>query len=366
MMMSTKRSLQSVTLVLVVFTVFTVSLTENLQIADGFTAMSSHLEYRMQVGDTQLLTWGIINDNQKDPLYLEMYATGPGSELFVFEEDIVIEPGAIRKIEIFVQVPEDHPDNREYHPQVFAKKTTPSNNESGSKIKINIQHVTKPIIFIGDNPVYFAPEIVKQEAGEEEESVTSNAQPKEEVEKVAGETMQEKLDRIKASNLANQLDSPDDVWEESFEDEAVTDYVPEPGMDTKPIVEEVAQEEDGGCLIATAAFGSELAPQVQLLREIRDNQLMGTSSGIAFMSGFNSLYYSFSPIIADMERENPAFKELVKITITPMISTLSVMEYADSDDKVLGLGIGVILMNLGMYVGLPTFGILKLIQFKKN
>ncbi|MEO2264896.1 MAG: hypothetical protein ABGW49_03300, partial [Nitrosopumilus sp.] len=65
-------------------------------------------------------------------------------------------------------------------------------------------------------------------------------------------------------------------------------------------------------------------------------------------------YYSFSPIIADYERENPLFKEVVKLFITPMISSLSIMSYADSESKVLGLGIGVILMNLGMYLGIPA------------
>ena len=51
-----------------------------------------------------------------------------------------------------------------------------------------------------------------------------------------------------------------------------------------------SEEKGGGCLIATAAYGSEMAPQVQLLREIRDNQLMNTESGSAFMTGFNELY----------------------------------------------------------------------------
>ena len=78
----------------------------------------------------------------------------------------------------------------------------------------------------------------------------------------------------------------------------------------------VAAETGGGCLIATATFGSELAPQVQKLREIRDNSLVLTKSGSSFMIGFNQIYYSFSPTIADWERENPIFKEAVKLTIT--------------------------------------------------
>jgi len=110
----------------------------------------------------------------------------------------------------------------------------------------------------------------------------------------------------------------------------------------------------GGCLIATAAYGSEMAPQVQLLREIRDNQLMNTESGSVFMNTFSDVYYSFSPIIADYERENQLFKEVVKITITPMISTLSLMENAESESEVLGLGLSVIALNIGMYLGLPA------------
>jgi len=112
-------------------------------------------------------------------------------------------------------------------------------------------------------------------------------------------------------------------------------------------------EEGGGCLIATATYGTEMAPQVQFLREIRDNQLMNTDSGILFMTGFNSLYYSFSPHVADLERENPLFKEIVKIGITPLLSSLSVMEYAETDEEILGLGISVILMNIGMYFVFP-------------
>ena len=118
----------------------------------------------------------------------------------------------------------------------------------------------------------------------------------------------------------------------------------------------------GGCLIATATFGSELAPQVQMLREIRDNSVLTTTSGTSFMTAFNQFYYSFSPTIADMERENEVFKETVKIAITPLLTTLSILNYVDidSEEEILGYGIGIILLNLSMYFVAPAIIIIKL------
>ena len=72
------------------------------------------------------------------------------------------------------------------------------------------------------------------------------------------------------------------------------------------------------------------------------------------MTGFNQIYYSFSPTIADLERESPMFKEAVKLAITPMISTLSLMENAETESEVLSIGISVIALNLGMYLGIPA------------
>jgi plastocyanin len=163
----------------------------------------------------------------------------------------------------------------------------------------------------------------------------------------------------------------EEVMEETVEEETMMEETVEEETMMEETVEEETMmeetvEEGGGCLIATATFGSELAPQVQLLREIRDNQLMNTESGSAFMSGFNELYYSFSPYIADMQRENPMFKEAVKLGLTPLLSSLTIMENAESESEVLGLGLSVIALNLGMYIGLPAFGILKLYQIRKN
>jgi len=123
----------------------------------------------------------------------------------------------------------------------------------------------------------------------------------------------------------------------------------------------------GGCLIATATYGSELAPQVQLLREIRDNTVLQTQSGTSFMTAFNQFYYSFSPAIADYERENTVFKETVKLTLTPLLASLTLLQHADIDSEydMLGYGIGIILLNVGMYFIAPALLIMKIRSFYK-
>ncbi|MGI0076935.1 MAG: CFI-box-CTERM domain-containing protein, partial [Nitrosopumilaceae archaeon] len=126
------------------------------------------------------------------------------------------------------------------------------------------------------------------------------------------------------------------------------------------------QDYGGGCLIATATFGSELAPQVQKLRETRDNILMNTKSGKSFLSSFNQLYYSFSPTIADWERQNPIFKETVRIVITPLLTSLLVLNHVDihSEAEMIGYGMGLIFLNLGMYFAGPAIIIHKLKRIK--
>jgi len=83
------------------------------------------------------------------------------------------------------------------------------------------------------------------------------------------------------------------------------------------------------------------------------------------MTRFNQFYYSFSPTIADWERQNPVFKEIVKFTITPLITSLSILNYVDmdSESEVLGYGISLILLNIGMYFVLPAFVIHRVRKF---
>ncbi len=146
----------------------------------------------------------------------------------------------------------------------------------------------------------------------------------------------------------------------------ITSYVE---SDTNPeneviVLDDVSfnETEKGGCLIATATFGTEMAPQVQFLREIRDNIVLQTESGTSFMTVFNQFYYSFSPTIADYERENPVFKEAVKLAITPLLASLTLLQFADidSESEMLGYGIGVILLNVGIYFAIPAAFIMKI------
>jgi hypothetical protein len=88
------------------------------------------------------------------------------------------------------------------------------------------------------------------------------------------------------------------------------------------------QQQPSGCLIATAAFGSELTPQVQFLRNFRDHYILSTVSGSAFMNTFNSIYYSFSPQVADYERGQPWLQATVKAGLYPLFGILMTAERA--------------------------------------
>ena len=133
---------------------------------------------------------------------------------------------------------------------------------------------------------------------------------------------------------------------------------------TQNVETESTDVENGGCLIATAAFGSEMAPQVQLLREIRDDTVLKTESGSAFMTKFNNFYYLFSPTIADYERENPLFKESVKLLLTPLLTSLTLLQFVDidSESEMIGYGISIILLNITMYFVIPVVLVLKAVR----
>lgn len=145
---------------------------------------------------------------------------------------------------------------------------------------------------------------------------------------------------LPASAVSSQ---PDDT-------EPVSPSPPQPSPQAQP------PDGAGGCLIATAAYGTELAPQVQALREIRDDMILPTESGAAFMSVFGAFYYSFSPGVADLEREHPVLRDIIRVAITPMIHSLSLMGVADgaSEWQVILLGTIVVSLNVILYIVMPA------------
>ncbi len=80
--------------------------------------------------------------------------------------------------------------------------------------------------------------------------------------------------------------------------------------------------EESRCIIATAAFGSELAPEVSYLRSFRDGVVMSTYSGSRFMTVFNAFYYPWSPAVAAAVRENGALRGAARLAIYPLLEAL--------------------------------------------
>jgi peptide/nickel transport system substrate-binding protein len=76
------------------------------------------------------------------------------------------------------------------------------------------------------------------------------------------------------------------------------------------------------CVIATATYGSEVSPEVQFLRNFRDNMILKTNVGSNFMLAFNVWYYSFSPTVAQSIAGNFALKTGMKYVLYPVISIL--------------------------------------------
>jgi hypothetical protein len=75
-------------------------------------------------------------------------------------------------------------------------------------------------------------------------------------------------------------------------------------------------------VIASVAYGSELAPEVQFLRGFRDGPVVSTFAGAQFMSVFNAFYYSFSPKVAEMVAGNPVLQPITRALIYPLLASL--------------------------------------------
>lgn len=87
-----------------------------------------------------------------------------------------------------------------------------------------------------------------------------------------------------------------------------------------------AKSKPSPCLIATAAFGTEMSSHVQHLRNFRDNMVLKTFAGSNFMTVFNAWYYFWSPYIASAMRACEPLRQTVKYTLYPLMGILYVSE----------------------------------------
>ena len=71
----------------------------------------------------------------------------------------------------------------------------------------------------------------------------------------------------------------------------------------------------GGCFIATAAYGSLVEPHVKILRDFRDRFLITNFAGKSFVS----LYYKYSPPLADFIAKHDNLRTMVRITLFPLV-----------------------------------------------
>lgn len=87
----------------------------------------------------------------------------------------------------------------------------------------------------------------------------------------------------------------------------------------EPAVAAAATGGSGGCFIATAAFGSPMAPQVQLLREIRDKYLLASLPGRFAVHA----YYATSPPIADVISRSETLRAMTRLGLMPLLGWAS-------------------------------------------
>jgi hypothetical protein len=87
------------------------------------------------------------------------------------------------------------------------------------------------------------------------------------------------------------------------------------------------------CLIATATFGSEASPRVQFLRNFRDNLVVRTKAGSAFMEVFNAWYYSFSLTVAQFIANNDPIRAPVRVFLYPLLGVLGIVAGVRGRDR---------------------------------
>lgn len=77
-----------------------------------------------------------------------------------------------------------------------------------------------------------------------------------------------------------------------------------------------------GCIIVTATYGSEMAPEVTYMRQVRDEMIASNRIGEALVAHWNTFYYSWSPPIAHMISTHKELQHISQVLILPLIGVI--------------------------------------------
>jgi hypothetical protein len=99
--------------------------------------------------------------------------------------------------------------------------------------------------------------------------------------------------------------------------------------------EEEEEPSAGGCFIATAAYGTPMAEEIEVLREFRDKCLLTNPMGQALVG----LYYRVSPPVAEFITEHPSLKPIVRAGLVPAVAMSTVVVYTTPAEKMAMIGL---------------------------
>jgi hypothetical protein len=126
-----------------------------------------------------------------------------------------------------------------------------------------------------------------------------------------------------------------------------------------------------GCIIATAAYGSEMAPEVVYMRNVRDNLIGSTPAGRMLVAAFNGFYYSWSPYVANAIAGSSFLRAAFRVILLPLVAithatalvfTAITSIVGTTDPASVFAFLFAATMTVAIYVLLPVFAIAKLTQ----
>jgi len=123
------------------------------------------------------------------------------------------------------------------------------------------------------------------------------------------------------------------------------------------------------CIIASAAYGSEMAPDVVYMRYVRDNMIGSSTTGRTLVAAFNAFYYSWSPAVATIISESELLRAAFRVILLPVIGIvhitglvfMAMTNMAGSSDLASTAAFLVAAtMTIAVYVALPVLVALEL------